>query len=255
MVYSEAMLDRAPAGPQLLSDPPLADPMSAPSHGGLADVDPWLHAPVARRRSLPRFLGMGAASEVLEVIALALLMFVAVRFVVQNFVVDGASMRPMFAHGDLLIVNKLAYRTFDVSWLPWSDDDQWQPFGDPAPGDVVVFHFSNNRDFIKRVVGVPGQTVEVRDGLLRVDGAVIDEPYVETPARYEFGPQVVPAGMMFVLGDNRNNSFDSHSWGMLARDQIVGRAELRYWPLGEFGRVSQREGAAGPPLSGARSLP
>lgn len=257
------MLEAASAGPVPPSDPP-PPPAAAFSHGGLADVDPWSHAPAVARGRGPWPFGLGIAAEVLEVVALALVMFVAVRFVAQNFIVDGGSMRPTFQHGDLLIVNKLAYRSFDLSWLPWSDNDRWRPFGDPAPGDVVVFHFTGNRDFIKRIIGVPGQTVEVRDGALFVDGAVVDEPFIGAAPRYQYGPEVVPEEMVFVLGDNRNNSFDSHSWGMLARNQIVGRAELRYWPPGEIGRVSHREGEAfsspqlsdsSPQLPGVLALP
>lgn len=252
------MLDRAPASTPPLADPPPTALFSALSHGGLIDVDPWSHAPTVPRRGVLRsFFDLSMAAEVLEVVALALLMFVAVRFVAQNFIVDGGSMRPTLAHGDLLIVNKLAYRSIDLSLLPWSDNDQWRPFGGPAPGDIVVFHFSGGRDFIKRIVGVPGQTVEVRDGALFVDGAVVDEPFINSAPRYQYGPEVVPEEMVFVLGDNRNNSFDSHSWGMLARDQIVGRAELRYWPPGAIGRLSHREGEAvsSTQLSGVFSSP
>lgn len=238
------MLEPAPAGPV---PPPVLRTIriATSTHAGLADVDPWSHAPVLRARRGP--FGLTAAAEVLEVVALALVMFIGVRFVAQNFVVDGSSMRPTFATGDLLIVNKLAYSSFNIAWLPWSENEAWRPFGDPSPGDVVVFHFpgSTDKDFIKRVIATPGQTVQVKGGALYVDGTLIDEPFIADAPRYDYGPEVVPEGQIFVLGDNRNNSYDSHSWGMLDRDEIIGRAEFRYWPPGELGRVGRGDGDEG----------
>ena len=225
----------------------------SPTHGGLRDTDPWSTppprpappaaeaaggaAPPARRASA---FGLGAMAEVLEVVALALIMFVAVRSVAQNFVVDGGSMQPNLSDGQLLIVNKLAYRSFDFSWLPSVENDDWRPFGDPQVGDVVVFRFPQDpeRDFIKRVIALPGQTVEVMNDELSVDGVKVDEPYINEPPGYRFGPETVPEGQLFVLGDNRNNSYDSHSWGMLDRDLIIGRADLSYWPISEAGTIA-----------------
>ena len=216
------------------------------THDGLTELDPW--RPVeARRKSGGGVLGLPAVSETLEVIALAIMMFLAVRAVGQNFVIDGRSMFPSFEDGQLLIVNRLAYRTFDTSWLPVVGTDEWRPFGEPEPGDVVVFNFSNGpggpRDFIKRIVAVPGQTVEVResDHILRVDGVPLDEPYINEPLRYETPLTVVPPGMVWVLGDNRNNSFDSHQWGLLEQSKIIGRADLVYWPLSDFGTVAHHD--------------
>jgi signal peptidase I len=248
------MLEPAPSEPT----PPSTDslpsaPVFAATHGGLADVDPWSEpfapALAERERGFAWPLGLATVAETLEVIALALLMFMAVRFVAQNFIVDGASMEPSFSNGDLLIVNKLAYRSFDLSWLPWSDNDSWRPFGEPSPGDVVVFRFPQNpnRDFIKRVIAVSGQTVEVSEGVLMIDGDEIDESFISERPRYDFGPEVVPEDKLFVLGDNRNNSFDSHSWGMLDRSELIGRADLRYWPLSRVGRVGRHyEDSASP---------
>lgn len=221
----------------------------APTHQGLAEADPWafgwrpLPAPRAfefeprRRRS---FFPLEGIAEALEVVALALIMFVAVRTVAQNFIVDGGSMEPNFHNGELVIVNKLAFRQFNLAWLPFTDNTDWEPFGSPSPGDVVVFEFPQDpqRDFIKRVVAVPGQTVEVRDGRVYVDGQAVQEPYLSEPPYYSYGPAMVPSGQLFVLGDNRNNSYDSHSWGMLPEERLIGRAEFRYWPLSEAGRIS-----------------
>ena len=214
-------------------------PQVSGTHAWLDIEDPWDEPePAPRRRGGFR---LGALAETLEVIALALAMFLLVRTGMQNFVVDGDSMSPTFHNGEMVIVNKLAYRTFDVSWLPWTDEDEWSPFGPgtPQPGDVVVFHFpqSPDRDFIKRVIATAGQTVEIADGTVWIDGVPVDEPYIEAAPEYRFGPETVPEGYAFVLGDNRNNSYDSHSWGMLDLAQMVGRAEFRYWPPGEIGRV------------------
>ncbi len=240
-------------GSQPPSDVDTDESASPPTHGGLRDTDPWSTpaprpaAPVAEAvgvapppaRGASAF-GMGAMAEVLEVVALALIMFVAVRSVAQNFVVDGGSMQPNLSDGQLLIVNKLAYRSFDFSWLPGVENDDWRPFGDPQAGDVVVFRFPQNpeRDFIKRVIALPGQTVEVMDDELLIDGVRVDEPYISDPPGYRFGPEMVPEGQLFVLGDNRNNSYDSHSWGMLDRDLIIGRADLSYWPMSEAGTIA-----------------
>ena len=183
--------------------------------------------------------GLAQVSETLEVIALAILMFMAVRAVGQNFIVDGSSMEPTFLNDELLIVNRLAYLDVDLSWMPGLDEERWQPFGEPEQGDVVVFAYPLNetRDFIKRVVAVPGQTVEIRDGTVIVDGIPLLEPYLGEEWGGSQAPQVVPEGQLFVMGDNRNNSSDSRSWGMLEKRLIVGRADLRYWPFDRIGLV------------------
>lgn len=183
--------------------------------------------------------GMHGLIETIEVLALALLMFLLVRSVAQNFVVDGGSMEPTFHNGEMLIVNKLAYKNFNLSWLPFTDKDDWRPFGAPQSGDVVVFKFpqDQNRDFIKRVIAIPGQTVEVRGGKVYLDGIQQNEPYLDQAPTYDYGPVTVPKGQLFVLGDNRNNSYDSHSWGLLDQSLLIGRAEFRYWPFGRIGRI------------------
>lgn len=237
--------------PDRALDEPLLQPTSIATHDGLSDLDPWAppSGPSWLRMLWP--WGLAQVSETLEVIALAIVMFVAVRAVAQNFIVDGASMVPSFHNSELLIVNRLAYRTFDVSWVPGVNDDAWRPFGEPEIGDVIVFKFPRDpsRDFIKRVVALPGQTVEVRDGTVYVDGLSLDEPYVADPPGYTYGPETVPPGQLFVLGDNRNNSYDSHSWGMLEQSLIIGRVDLRYWPLSEVGRITHDEPLLGGPAT------
>jgi len=222
------------------------------SHAGLSAVDPW----EAERRSPGLVIwpwGLRGLSETLEVIALAMIMFVAVRAVAHNYRVDGSSMVPSFHDGDALIVNRLAYRTFDLGWVPVLGRDGWRPFGPPERGDVVIFIAQKvpaERDFVKRIIGVPGDTVEVRDGHVLVNGVAYEEPYIAAAPAYEYKAQVVPAGKLFVLGDNRNNSQDSHLIGMVDQGEVVGRVDLRYWPPrsaevihGEFGVPVSPSGA------------
>jgi signal peptidase I len=256
------MVETTPLGPDSPSSPDLLghkpsdheNPLRTSSlvlrftHDGIEDYDPWFTpasiVPIDQaRKPLQRLwpFGLHGLTETLEVIALALLMFVAVRGIAQNFVVDGSSMEPSFANGDMVIVNKLAYRTFDLSWLPFITNE-WGPSGQPKQGDVVVFQFpfSTNRDFIKRIIAIPGQTIGVLDGQTIVDGFVLTEPYLLNPSTYSYGPATVPEGSVFVLGDARNNSYDSHSWGMLEKRFIIGRAEIRYWPPGDFGTIAHQ---------------
>ncbi len=208
------------------------------SHGGLASVDPW--SPPASERGPSTLWFLGGVVETLDVIILALAMFLCVRFVAHNYVVEGGSMLPTFHQSDLVIVNRLAYREFDFSWVPGVDADEWRPFGEPKPGDVVVFEYSadpNQRDFIKRVIAVPGQTVQVEAGVVMVDGVPLDEPYVSEAPNYTLPPTLVTEGSLFVLGDNRNNSLDSHVFGLVDASTVIGRADFRYWPAGRWGLV------------------
>ena len=229
------------------------DPVEDPANWG-----PPLPPASPPGRSLGQILwpwGWRGVVETVEVLALALLMFLFVRSIGQNFVVDGGSMEPTFHNGEMLIVNKIAYRSFNIAWLPWSDNEDWRPFGQPKPGDVVVFRFPQNpsRDFIKRVVAVAGQTVEVRGGEVLVDGVAQDEPYLDEPPTYDYGPITVAEGQYFVLGDNRNNSYDSHAWGTLDESFLIGRADIRYWPLDRAGRLDGEAPRQSPEAGVSRS--
>lgn len=238
--------------------PPLDTARVVFSHGGLAAIDPW----EAERRPLREAIwpwGLRGLAETLEVIALAMIMFVAVRAVAHNYRVDGSSMVPTFQNGEALIVNRLAYRTLNLGWVPVIGRDRWQPFGAPQQGDVVIFvaqRVPRERDFVKRIIALPGQTAEVRDGRVIVDGVAYDEPYISAPPTYELSAQVVPPGKLFVLGDNRNNSQDSHLIGMVDQSEVIGRVDLRYWPLRSaqvirraFGTPVAASGAPPPPRS------
>ena len=189
-----------------------------------------------------------ALREILETILLTLVIFLLVRTVVQNFKVEGSSMEPTLQSGQYLLVNKLAYWQIDpkaieerVPGLDVPIDEPIEIFGDPRRGDVVVFRFPRDpsRDFIKRVIGLPGDTVEIRqwqgEWQVLVNGKIVDEPYLRDQGNYRDGPRVVRDGHYYVLGDNRNNSSDSHVWGEVPRENIIGRAWLSYWPRSTWG--------------------
>ncbi len=187
--------------------------------------------------------------EVLQTLVLAVLIFLAVRTIAQNFRVEGSSMEPGLHDGQYLLVNKALYFKINLNtlgkYLPFvdgGDNPERFLFRGPKRGDIVVFRFPRDpdRDFIKRIIGVPGDTVEVVDGTVFVNGVVLDESYTNAEARSDFDKQVVPTGNYFVLGDNRGNSSDSRSWGFVPEANIIGQAMFTYWPLGDLGGVGNR---------------
>lgn len=184
------------------------------------------------------------AREYLESIVVAVILALFIRtFAVQAFKIPTGSMEPNLLIGDHLLVNKLVY-----SPSAGALEDALMRKRPIERGHVVVFKFPEDpsRDFIKRVIGLPGETVEIRNKKIHVDGVALDEPYahfIEPPIepgdpnfglradtiRDNWGPQVVPDDQLLVLGDNRDNSRDSRFWGFLPRDQVKGRALLVYW--------------------------
>jgi signal peptidase I len=160
--------------------------------------------------------------EVVETAIMTLLIFLVVRLAFQNFRIEGQSMEANLHDGQFLIVNKLVYYLHP-----------------PQRGDVVVFHSPENpnKDFIKRVVGLPGEEVEMVDGRVHVNGVPLHEMYIHDPTQRSWGPEVVGEFEYFVLGDNRSNSSDSRSWGMLDGNSIIGKAWFSYWPPQYLGAV------------------
>ena len=158
--------------------------------------------------------------EAAETVLLALVIFVALRFFMQNFRIEGQSMEPTLHDGQFLIVDKISYR-----------------LGQVQRGDIIIFDAppSPGKDFIKRVIGLPGETVELRQGVVHINGQPLDEPYVFFPVTRSWGPQTVGEGVYFVMGDNRPSSNDSRMWGMLPGSEIIGRALVCYWPPQHWG--------------------
>ncbi|MCC6167703.1 MAG: signal peptidase I [Caldilineaceae bacterium] len=166
--------------------------------------------------------------ELVETVVLSLVIFLLIRQVVQNYRIESHSMEPNFYEGQFILVNKLAYK-----------------LGAPERGDVLVFHNPRNEDedYIKRVIGLPGDTVQLQDQTVLINGEPVQEPYLQNriPMGTVFGPVVVEPNHLFVMGDNRPNSEDSRSFGQLSEDLIVGQAWLRVWPVSEFGLVSHMD--------------
>lgn len=158
------------------------------------------------------------------VIAVLLALFI-IFFVAQSFLVQGDSMEPSLHDGERLLVDKVTYR-----------------FRPPERGEIIVFSFPKDprRKFIKRVIGVPGDIVEIRDRQLVINGVPIVEEYIRGPMYQPYGPITVPEGTVWVLGDNRNNSEDSRfpDVGPVPLDLVVGRAVVVYWPLREAGLIA-----------------
>jgi signal peptidase I len=168
--------------------------------------------------------------ENLQIIVIALSLAILIRaWVAEPRYIPSDSMIPTLHVGDRVVVEKISYYL--------------QP---PATGDIVVFAppdnlqeqgFTKDQAFIKRVIGLPGQTVAVKQGLVYLNDKPIVEKYIAQPPNYRWGPQRVPENQYFVMGDNRNNSNDSSRWGFLPQKNIIGRAVFRFWPLGRFGQV------------------
>lgn len=165
----------------------------------------------------------GLFREYVEAILVAVLITLFVRtFIAQAFRIPSGSMLPTLLIGDQLLVDKLVYR-----------------FHQPKRGDIVVFKYpeDESRDFIKRIIGLPGDTIEVRNKTVFLNGAPLDDIWghhdesdgFRIPVRDDFGPVTVPRGHYFMMGDNRENSQDSRFWGYLEHDKIIGRAFIIYW--------------------------
>ena len=158
--------------------------------------------------------------DFLLMLAVALVIFVGLRITVQTFVVHLPSMQPNFWEGQRLVANKVVYKLHE-----------------PERGDVIIFHPPNNLqdNYIKRIIGLPGESIEIKMGAVYVNGSRLEEPYIEAPPIYTLHQQTVPENEYFVLGDNRNNSNDSHNGWTVPRENIIGKAWLSIWPPSLWG--------------------
>ena len=155
------------------------------------------------------------AREIAITVVLALVIFFMARTTIQTYEVFMTSMEPNFTEGDRVVVNKAVY---------------W--WGEPKRGDVIIFEEPNGseEDFIKRVIGLPGDIVEIRNRTVFINGVKMNEPYIISAPNYTMAPTTVPEDSYFVLGDNRNYSNDSHNGWFVEEDKIHGKAWLVTWP-------------------------
>ena len=185
--------------------------------------------------------------EIFETVILALLIFLSLHASIQNYRVYGPSMQPTLIENEYLIVNKLVYLRFNLaeaaSLIPFYDREEESDrfvFHPPRRGSVIVFRspIDTSRDFVKRVIGVPGDVVEIVDGDVYLNGSLLIEPYVTQKDNSSMGPVTVGPDALFVLGDNRSASNDSRDWGILPTENLIGRVWLRFWPIDRFGTLA-----------------
>ncbi|MCD8486420.1 MAG: signal peptidase I [Desertifilum sp.] len=179
---------------------------------------------------LPIVRWWNAQKENLQIIAIALLIAIVMRaFIAEPRYIPSDSMVPTLEIGDRLVVEKVSYH-----------------FHPPQPGDIIVFEppkqlqrqgYSRDQAFIKRVIAQPGQTITVKNGQVYVDDRQLQEEYIAEPPEYFLEAVTVPEGQFFVMGDNRNDSNDSHIWGFLPQENIIGHAGFRFWPLNRIGTI------------------
>lgn len=223
-----------------------------------ADEQQW--QPLAHHEQPEETGSVGSTiRELLETVLFILLIFLIVRGLIQNFRIDGSSMEPNLHNDQYILVNKVVFFHFDsnapLRLLPGHDNlpaHSIYPVRMPKRGDVVVLeappadYDGSSKDYIKRVIGLPGETVVVRDGKVYVNGTLLDEPYLAPGQRTDCGtgrlcePYVVPPNSVVVMGDNRSNSQDSRSWNAepgLPLDRVVGRAWVSYWPQDRWGVI------------------
>jgi signal peptidase I len=169
--------------------------------------------------------------EIIETALLTAIIFLLVNTATGRFRIEGQSMEPNLHDGEYVLVDKVSYALHS-----------------PERGDVIVLLRPNpEKDLIKRIIGLPGDTIEVRNGQVYINGTVINEPYLNQPTNSTTPARQVEPGRYFVMGDNRNNSSDSRSFGSIARSEIVGRAWIVYWPPSDWEAVPHYSYAATTP--------
>ena len=175
--------------------------------------------------------------ELLEAVVLALIVFMVIQTSVRNFKVDGSSMNPTLEGGQYLMVNKLVYFQLDMVRLSrivpcWKEERPDSRFAvhPPQRGEVIVFHFprDTSKDFVKRVIGLPGDTVEIRGGKVFVNDSYQEEPYITRKDTSSMKPMRMRAKEYFVMGDNRPYSNDSRHWGPVRLEKILGEIWFNY---------------------------
>jgi len=170
------------------------------------------------------------ALDILETILLAVVLYVGINAVSARVRVEGTSMNPTLQNNEYVFVNRLAYL-----------------IGEPQRGDIIVFSLplDEKQDLIKRVIGLPGETISIQNNEVLVNGVKLEEPYIAQPPVYS-GEWTIGRDELFVLGDNRNASKDSHQWGVLPIKNVIGKAVLIYWPPSEWKFINHIEEAFSP---------
>ena len=163
-------------------------------------------------------IGQEVKSWIISIVSAVVVALLIRTFIVELYVVDGPSMQPTLQDGERLVVNKFIYH--------------WR---DPLKGEVVIFRYprDHSRDFIKRVIAVGGDTIEIKDGHVFVNDALVNEDYIAEKTRTEYPKATVPEGTLFVCGDNRRNSLDSRfpDVGFVPLELVKGKAALIFWPI------------------------
>jgi len=211
-----------------------------PPFGGVHindDKDIQIHRPLEASRHSLWTEGRLLFRDLIFALMIAALVVV---FIVQPVKVEGTSMLPRLHDGERIFVNKLIYY----------DEYRWAP--KVERGDIVVFWYPDDpsKSYIKRVVGLPGDTVEVRDGIVRINGTDLDETYLDHKYNLAIksqAPVYVRPNYYFVMGDNRDNSYDSRSWGLVPKKYVHGKALFRYWPLSAISIIHHEDIASPPP--------
>ena len=182
------------------------------------------------------------ARELTEAVVLALIVFLVIQGSIRNFRVDGSSMRPTLEGGQYLLVNKLVYFKIDTGRISrmipfWNVDEPKAHFAihSPERGEVIVFRFPGDpsKDFVKRVIGLPGEEVELRKGTVYIDGVVLEQPYLTERDTSTAEAKVMGEKEYFVMGDNRRSSRDSRDWGGVPEENVRGKVWVVYWPFSQ----------------------
>jgi signal peptidase I len=187
----------------------------------------YIASPVQRENSKAPIIAVAILSVIFPIVLSFFLAFFTRSFIAEARYIPAGSMTPTLQINDRVVIDKWSYH-----------------FQLPQRGDIVVFlptqrlKQENFKDaFIKRVIGLPGEKVEIKEGKVYINNRPLEENYIEEPPKYQFGPATVPQNSYFMLGDNRNNSYDSHYWGFVPRENIIGKATKRFWPLDRSGLI------------------
>ncbi len=181
--------------------------------------------------------------EAIETVALVIFFVLVLQSAIQNYRVEGPSMLPYMENLDRVLVNKLGYTAIDaeraIGWIPSVDVEEgtvWRPMGEPSVGDMVVFRWpvDERQFFVKRIIGLPGDTIRIERGVVYRNGSPLEEPYIEHESYETIVGRIIQEGEYYVLGDNRAQSDDSRRWGSVPEENIIGEVWFTYWPFNRF---------------------